>query len=132
MAKKEIIPFGVNLNKLPPREDSCHHPYRGAFASCCHSSEASSYNAIEKKLRASLLCSSSSVDASSTARSSTLKDAPKGPKIVILSWNRPNYKSTSTKTITKVIKLSYLNPYNFDSPTKSQGISNQPTYKPRS
>jgi hypothetical protein len=36
-----------------------------------------------------------------------------------LSWNHPNYKSTSTKTITKMIKLSYLNPYNSGSPTKS-------------
>jgi hypothetical protein len=51
---------------------------------------------------------------------------------VRLSWNRSNYKSTSTKTITEVIKLSYLNPYNSGSPTKSRGISNQPTYKPRS
>jgi hypothetical protein len=49
-----------------------------------------------------------------------------------LSWNRPNYKSISTKTITEVIKLSYLNPYNSGSPMKSRGISNQPTYKPRS
>jgi hypothetical protein len=49
-----------------------------------------------------------------------------------MSRNHPNYKSTSTKTITEMIKLSYLNPYNSGSPMKSWGISNQPTYKPRS
>ena len=49
-----------------------------------------------------------------------------------VSRNRPNYKSTSTKTIAEVINLSYLSPYNFGSPTKSREISNQPTYKPRS
>ena len=50
----------------------------------------------------------------------------------IVSRNRPNYKSTSTKTITEAINLSYLSPYNSGSPTKSRGISIQPTYKPRS
>jgi hypothetical protein len=48
-----------------------------------------------------------------------------------LSWNRPNYRSTSTKTITKVIKFSDLSPYNSGSPMKSRDISNQQTYKPR-
>jgi hypothetical protein len=50
----------------------------------------------------------------------------------LLSWNHPNYKSTSTKTITEVIKFSHLSPYNSGSPTKSRGILNQPTYKPKS
>jgi hypothetical protein len=50
----------------------------------------------------------------------------------VLSRNRPNYKSTSTKTITEMIKFSHLSPYNSGSPMKSRGISNQPTYKPRS
>jgi hypothetical protein len=36
-----------------------------------------------------------------------------------LSRNRPNYKSTSTKTITEVIKFPHLSPYNSGSPTKS-------------
>jgi hypothetical protein len=49
-----------------------------------------------------------------------------------LSRNRPNYNSTSTKTINEVIKFSHLSPYNSGSPMKSRGISNQPTYKPRS
>jgi hypothetical protein len=49
-----------------------------------------------------------------------------------MSWNRPNYKSTSTKIITGVIKFSHLSPYNSGSLTKSWGISNQPTYKPKS
>jgi hypothetical protein len=35
-----------------------------------------------------------------------------------VSWNRPNYKSTSTKTITEVIKFSHLSPYNSGSPMK--------------
>jgi hypothetical protein len=50
----------------------------------------------------------------------------------MLSRNRPNYKSTSIKTITEVIKFSHLSPYNSSSPMKSRGISNQLTYKPRS
>jgi hypothetical protein len=36
-----------------------------------------------------------------------------------LSQNRPNYKSTSTKTITEVIKFSHLSLCNSSSPTKS-------------
>jgi hypothetical protein len=48
-----------------------------------------------------------------------------------MSRNYPNYKSTSTKTITGVIKFSHLSPYNSGSPIKSRGISNQPTYKLR-
>jgi hypothetical protein len=36
-----------------------------------------------------------------------------------VSWNHPNYKSTSTKTITEVIKFSHLSPYNSGSPMKS-------------
>jgi hypothetical protein len=35
-----------------------------------------------------------------------------------LSQNHPNYKSTSIKTIIKVIKFSYLSPYNSGSPMK--------------
>jgi hypothetical protein len=42
-----------------------------------------------------------------------------------MSRNRPNYKSTSTKTITEVIKFSHLSPYNSGSPIKSRGIANQ-------
>jgi hypothetical protein len=49
-----------------------------------------------------------------------------------VSWNRPNYKNKSTKTITGAIKFPYLSSYNPGSPMKSQGISNQPTYKSRS
>jgi hypothetical protein len=52
--------------------------------------------------------------------------------IMILSRNRPNYKNKSTKTIAGAIKFTYLSSYNPGSPMKSQGISNQPTYKPRS
>jgi hypothetical protein len=33
-----------------------------------------------------------------------------------VSWNRPNYKSTSPKTIAKTIKFSNLSPYNSGSP----------------
>jgi hypothetical protein len=36
-----------------------------------------------------------------------------------LSRHRPNYKSTSIKTITEVIKFSHLSPYNSGSPIKS-------------
>jgi hypothetical protein len=36
------------------------------------------------------------------------------------------------KTITRAIRFPYLSPYNSGSPMKSRGISNQPTYKPRS
>jgi hypothetical protein len=36
----------------------------------------------------------------------------------MLSRNRPNYKSTSIKTITEVIKFSHLNLYNSSSPMK--------------
>jgi abortive infection bacteriophage resistance protein len=36
-----------------------------------------------------------------------------------VSRNRPNYKSTSTKIITEVIKFSHLSPYNSGSPMKS-------------
>jgi hypothetical protein len=49
-----------------------------------------------------------------------------------VSWNRPNYKNKSTKTIAGAIKFPYLSSYNSGSPMKSRGISNQPTYKPRS
>jgi hypothetical protein len=61
--------------------------------------------------------------------------APRSQKALwktCVSRNCPNYKSTSTKTITEVIKFSHLSSYNPGSPTKSWGISNQPTYKPRS
>jgi hypothetical protein len=36
-----------------------------------------------------------------------------------LSWIHPNYRSTSTKTITGMIKFPHLSPYNFGSPTTS-------------
>jgi hypothetical protein len=54
------------------------------------------------------------------------------PAALSVLQNRPNYKSTSIKIITEVIKFSYLSSYNSDSPMKSREISNQPTYKPRS
>jgi hypothetical protein len=47
--------------------------------------------------------------------------------VYYLSWNCPNYKSTTIKTITEVIKFSHLSPYNSGSPMKLRGISNQPT-----
>jgi hypothetical protein len=49
-----------------------------------------------------------------------------------MSRNRPNYKNKSTKIIAGAIKFPYLSSYNSGSPIKSRGISNQPTYKPRS
>ena len=39
-----------------------------------------------------------------------------------------NYKSTSTKAITRVIKPSYLNPYKPGSQLKPRRISNQLAY----
>jgi hypothetical protein len=50
----------------------------------------------------------------------------------LVSRNRPNYKNKGTKTIAGAIKFPYLSSYNPRSPIKSRGISNQPTYKPRS
>jgi hypothetical protein len=43
-----------------------------------------------------------------------------------LSRNRPNYKSTSPKTITEVIKFSNLSPYNSGSPRNHEGFQTKP------
>jgi hypothetical protein len=44
----------------------------------------------------------------------------------IMSWNRPNYKSTSLKTITEAIKFSNLSPYNSGSPRNHEGFQTKP------
>jgi hypothetical protein len=71
MARKEIIPFGVDLNKLPPRKESLAIiPIERDFTSRCHSSKANSHSATKKELWASLLCSCLSANASSSSSSS--------------------------------------------------------------
>jgi hypothetical protein len=43
-----------------------------------------------------------------------------------VSWNRPDYKSTSLKTITEAIKFSNLSPYNSGSPRNHKGFQTKP------
>jgi hypothetical protein len=43
-----------------------------------------------------------------------------------MSWNRPNYKSTSPKTIAEAIKFSNLSPYNSGSPWNHEGFQTKP------
>jgi hypothetical protein len=43
-----------------------------------------------------------------------------------VSWNRPNYKSTSPKIITEASKFSNLSPYNSGSPRNHEGFQTKP------
>jgi hypothetical protein len=43
-----------------------------------------------------------------------------------VSRNRPNYKSTSSKTIAETMKFSNLSPYNSGSPRKREGFQTKP------
>jgi hypothetical protein len=44
----------------------------------------------------------------------------------IMSWNRPNYNSTSLKTIAEAIKFLNLSPYNSGSPRNQEGFQTKP------